>query len=322
MSHIINTLKTRIAVCREIAAITNKPVLYHFLDCTYCNWKYGCRSYQYHDMDFYKLRSFDRAKVMTSGRSKEVAKYNDPQYIHIAQNKNEFNTVFKDFIKRDWLYCKDAKFEEIMAFVQKHNRVIVKPNASEAGSGIYFLESNDVTPKQIEEIIGGDILLEECVIQHPDMAFGGHSVNTIRVITMIDNQSLPHILTAALRCGVGDAKVDNFSIGGVGYPINIENGLIEAYGLQADFMHAPIYIHPNTDIVMIGKKMPFWTEILNLVTEAAKVIPQLRYVGWDVAITTQGPLLIEGNPSPGFGLIEGIGNTRGIYGEIIRYANS
>ena len=139
---------------------------------------------------------------------------------------------------------------------------------------------------------------------------------------MVDTKGIPHILTAALRCGVGDSVVDNFSAGGVGYPVNIEHGLIETFGIQVDNMLDPIYIHPGTDVVMVGQRIPYWKEIRDMVCEAAQVLPQLRYVGWDVAVTLQGPLLIEGNPTPGFGLLEGIGNSRGIYGEIMRYAKS
>jgi len=322
MNPIKKFLKPRIDAANTVSAITHKSFLYHFFDCFYCNWKYGCRCYQYSEMDFYKLRSFDRARTLTSGHKRKAEKFNDPQYLHFTNNKNEFNELYKDFIKRDWLYGKNATAEEVMAFVQKHGRVIVKPNASEAGSGIYILESATATQQQADKIVGQDVLVEECVVQHPDLAFGGHSVNTMRVITMVDNQGQPHVITAAFRCGVGDTVVDNFSAGGVGYPINLKEGLIENYGIQVDNMHNPIYVHPGTDIVMVGQRIPFWNEVMQMVTKAAKVLPQLHYVGWDVAVTEQGPLIIEGNPSPGFGLLEGIGNTRGIYGELVRYANS
>ena len=114
--------------------------------------------------------------------------------------------------------------------------------------------------------------------------------------------------------------VDNFRAGGVGYPVNVEHGIIETYGVQIANRHKQIYVHPGTDIVMVGKAIPYWKETLEMLEEAAKVLPQLRYVGWDVAVTEQGPLIIEGNPTPGFGLLEGIGNNRGIYGAIERYA--
>lgn len=322
MNKISKFFKARIDAARVVSSYTGKSFLYHFLDCFYCNWKYGCRCYQYSEMGFYRLRSFDRERTLTSGHLRIAAKYNAPEFMHYTDRKNEFNEAYSRFIKRDWLYGKDSTADEVGAFIKKHGRVIVKPNESEAGQGIYILEESELNTEKVNSIVGNNVIVEECVVQHPELAFGGQSVNTIRVVTMIDTKGIPHILTAALRCGVGDSVVDNFSAGGVGYPVNIEHGLIETFGIQVDNMLDPIYIHPGTDIVMVGQRIPYWKEIRDMVCEAAQVLPQLRYVGWDVAVTLQGPLLIEGNPTPGFGLLEGIGNSRGIYGEIMRYAKS
>lgn len=322
MKTIGSFLKPRIDAARVVSSYTGKSALYHFFDCLYCNWKYGCRCYQYSDMDFYKLRSFDRTKTLTSGHLQKASRYNNPQYLHFTERKNEFNETYSRFIKRGWLYGMDSTPDAVADFVRSYGRVIVKPNASEAGEGIYLLEGSDVTAEQIAKIAGNDVIVEQCVEQHPDLAFAGKSVNTIRIVTMVDSQGKPHILTAALRCGVGGSVVDNFSAGGVGYPINIEHGIIETFGVQITNRHKPVYIHPGTDIVVVGRRIPFWSEVLSMVEEAASVLPQLRYVGWDVAVTPEGPLIIEGNPSPGFGLLEGIGNNRGIYGAIMRYANS
>ena len=41
-----------------------------------------------------------------------------------------------------------------------------------------------------------------------------------------------------------------------------------------------------------------------MVKEAALLVPEIRYVGWDVAITNDGPCIIEGNEFPSYGLIQ------------------
>ena len=48
-----------------------------------------------------------------------------------------------------------------------------------------------------------------------------------------------------------------------------------------------------------GFKVPFYEEACQMVKEASKVVPSVRYVGWDVAITNKGPVIIEGNCFPG-----------------------
>ena len=43
--------------------------------------------------------------------------------------------------------------------------------------------------------------------------------------------------------------------------------------------------------------MPFWTEILELVREAALTVTPLKYLGWDVAIGPRGAVIVEANPA-------------------------
>jgi len=40
------------------------------------------------------------------------------------------------------------------------------------------------------------------------------------------------------------------------------------------------------------------------VLKAAGLVPQLKIIGWDVAIDPEGPVLIEGNTTPGMTISE------------------
>ena len=42
-----------------------------------------------------------------------------------------------------------------------------------------------------------------------------------------------------------------------------------------------------------------YKEACNLVKEAATVVEEVKYIGWDIAITPKGPSIIEGNSYPG-----------------------
>ena len=44
-----------------------------------------------------------------------------------------------------------------------------------------------------------------------------------------------------------------------------------------------------------GYQIPYVKEAIDLCLKAATVVPQLRYIGWDVATTPTGPAIIEGN---------------------------
>jgi hypothetical protein len=58
--------------------------------------------------------------------------------------------------------------------------------------------------------------------------------------------------------------------------------------------------HPETGKTIQGFKIPYWEEMIELVEKASKVVSEVGYIGWDVAITPNGPILIEGNTSPGY----------------------
>ena len=57
--------------------------------------------------------------------------------------------------------------------------------------------------------------------------------------------------------------------------------------------------HPMTGTDLIGAPVPFCHEARQLVTDAALRVPELGYIGWDVAITEKGPILVEANQFPG-----------------------
>ena len=58
-------------------------------------------------------------------------------------------------------------------------------------------------------------------------------------------------------------------------------------------------VHPISHINLIGYKVPNFDKCINMVCECAKIVPDVKYVGWDVAITKNGVSLIEGNCYPG-----------------------
>ena len=70
---------------------------------------------------------------------------------------------------------------------------------------------------------------------------------------------------------------------------------------------------------MLGYKIPNWEKVIETVTEAAKVVPQCRYIGWDVAILNDDVELIEGNHNPDHDLLEFVGSERMFYKKIMQY---
>lgn len=316
MYHITkNDVRKDWEAAREVSKVTRKSLLYHFVDCIWCNARYGCEAEQYVSGDFYKMKSYDRKDTYTIGRSFQVRNLvNGSEDIHFLSNKKDFNTFFASYIRRDWISCEDHDLEALSQFVMNHDRIIVKPMGGMKGNGIF--EFDKLNMESLNDLVGKKILLEECIASHPLLNFNNKSLNTIRIITLLGKDGNVQVLKAALRCGVGDALVDNMSAGGVAYPVNINYGRIDGPGLAGTYSlddRNYIYVHPGTDTFMVGYEIPFWKEALSAVINAASKLSQVRLVGWDVAVTANGAELIEGNSRPGPATLEYFGGQQGFY---------
>lgn len=69
---------------------------------------------------------------------------------------------------------------------------------------------------------------------------------------------------------------------------------------------------------MLGRKIPHWDEVVAISKRAAECLPEIRFIGWDVAIGEDGVQLIEGNHNPDYELMEFFGS-RGYYEIIKKY---
>ena len=287
-----------------------------WIDSTWSLVRYGCLIRQYTYGCFYKIIPPLRRTIMTQRRLESVIKeFNDPKYIYLLKNKNVFNETFSFWVKRKWLWSRSMELSSFQKLIEHCKMVFIKPLDEQEGKGIKTMKSSDLMlslESSFQNLIKENCLIEEPIRQHPLMAFNNSAVNTVRVITCLDSHGEPHILRAALRVGVGASMIDNYSAGGVMYDVDVETGHIDNQGIGHDRKRY-IY-HPGSNICMLGFKIPNWDKVVDGVCKAATLIPKIRFVGWDVAITEDGIELIEGNHNPGLYAMESAGRT-GAYSE-------
>ena len=60
---------------------------------------------------------------------------------------------------------------------------------------------------------------------------------------------------------------------------------------------------------MPGRLIPYWSETLQMVKSAAEMMPSVKFIGWDVAITKDSPIIIEGNHDPDLDIMEFVGRS-------------
>jgi hypothetical protein len=137
-------------------------------------------------------------------------------------------------------------------------------------------------------------LVEELIIQDGEIAgFNPPSVNTCRLYSIL-NKSDVAITGSYLRMGVGDVAIDNYSSGGIMAKVDIDTGIITTFGKNK--LGRSFILHPNSNKQIIGFVIPRWDEIKRTIEEAARVVPTVRYVAWDVAVNNRGDIcIIEGN---------------------------
>lgn len=299
---------------------------YHLLDAFRCYLRYGCDEVQYGEGGFWQLSREERARTYTKQHAYALSpRFNPPESALLCKRKERFNRYFSDYVRRPWIACRESSAEEIRRFIEAQARLIVKDSRAMQGKGVYALEpgepdSGTSASEWAARLAGQDVLLERWITQHPAMDFGGRCVNTVRVTTVRDREGNVHLLKAVLRCGVGEAVVDNFTQGGVVYPLDMERGVIEGPGTRKHTAgQGGIRVHPGTSREMVGFSVPFWPETLAMIRDVAARIPDLRLIGWDVAITPDGPELVEGNTRPGPALLEYVGKKKGFYREILSY---
>ena len=280
---------------------TGKSKIYLLYDMQKCARKYGAGYMDYDLFEMYNLNKEQRDTYITRGRNNEIVrKYNNKEYFHIFENKDEFNTLFKDYIKRDWIKVKDTPKEKVIAFMEKHNEFMAKPIDGGCGHGIEKINTSNY--KSLDEVYdkltegNNNFELEEVIKQHSEVSkIYPDAINTVRVVTILKD-NVPHVICAYFRIGNGK-YVDNFNSGGMVAPVNELTG--EVVDRAIDKKKNLYENHPQTGAKIKGFKFPDWDKAISMCKEASKVVPQMGYIGWDVCFTPNGPIFVEGNEFPG-----------------------
>lgn len=129
---------------------------------------------------------------------------------------------------------------------------------------------------------------------------GAEGLQTVRVVTITDDDGVVRIVAARLRLISGSTAHDNFDYGRTGNLIanlDLASGAIQSViggkGKPRAICH--VETHPRTGRALLGVRVPGWQQARDLVQRAARAFAPLRTIGWDVGITDDEPLLIEGN---------------------------
>jgi hypothetical protein len=123
---------------------------------------------------------------------------------------------------------------------------------------------------------------------------------TIRIVTVRPPDGEPELVCAVYRMATGGNSTDNFSIAGLAAPVSLRDGRLGG-AVRSDprLVIAPVARHPDTGAAIEGTSLPWWHEAKALALAAHTKLRAMACVGWDVALTSAGPVLVEANWAPG-----------------------
>ncbi len=251
-------------------------------------------------------------------------------YFDIAKNKflsymlfNSFQEAQpKIFIQYDGGYIYDHRrslisnheFDKLLLQI-KSNKLFLKPNKGSWGLGIIVFKqgidgyyTHDGQKLSVDYLRTNlkkeDYILQEGIVQTKEMSeIYPNSINTVRVITKCVDQK-PSVLYTVLRMGQGGAQVDNAGSGGLFLSIDVESGRLYEYAHEHTVKNNTYTQHPDTGFIFKDKKINGWEELKQFCLINALKMREIAYVGWDVALTDEGPVLVELNTSPDMYLAE------------------
>ena len=301
------SLKKMWRIVKQVHQDSGRASFVIFLDMIYCAFIYGVGYQDYQVFGFAHIRGKENRKTfMTMNDNLAVVRaLNDRDASQIFVDKCRFNRRFSEYIGRGFLDLRECTFEEFDRFLQGKTVVFAKTVDNFGGKGIAKLElSQFIDHKRLHQMMmaGKQYLVEECIEQDERMnSLCASSVNTIRIVTLVKEREV-HVMYSLIRIGDGKRFVDNISSDGMYCPVD-ENGVLSEPAF-CDATGEYYEIHPYTGAKLLGFQIPRFHEAVEMVKRAALEVEEVRYVGWDVAISTDGPVLVEGNTIPGYDMCQ------------------
>ncbi|WP_309616191.1 sugar-transfer associated ATP-grasp domain-containing protein [Salinibacterium sp.] len=293
-------VRNMLVVASAVSALSGKPRWVILVDMVVCSVVYQAGYLDYQEFEFWSLSSRERRTWITSGNANAIViKYNQRSFREQFIDKLTFNRLFDPYLGRAWLDVRTTSTAELQQFVMHHGSVMAKRLDGMGGAGIRKYLANDTVDfddLRSQLLTDEQFLVEAFITQHPAMAaLCPTSVNSLRMITFFDGTNV-HVMEAVLRLGNG-ADVDNYARGGM-YTVIDEKTGIAPYGAFDKDAHT-FTTHPLTGVSIVGFRVPLFDEVLALLDTVARIVPQIAYVGWDVAIANDHPVIIEGNYNTG-----------------------
>lgn len=222
---------------------------------------------------------------------------------------------------------------QMEAKLQPLDEFVLKPAQGSGGGGILVISgrADERAGSLWRTPSGKSVTLSAIQRQVADIVFGSYSFSSADT-AMFEQRLLPadllhqlspwglpdvRIIAVQNQLVMAMSRIPTLASGG---RANLHQGAVGvgldlASGKTTHAMHAnrPVSRHPDSDMNLIGLQLPFWSQVLEVSRLCAQTLP-LKYLGIDVALTDQGPMVLEVNARPGLAIQ--LANDRGMRPEL------
>ena len=302
MSYIINRIKSiqfkrMNEVLNREASLNNRSRLSIKMDYLKCVFKYKLGYVDYMKGNYANLNDTDRTKMLNGENYRALLAYLNPiKYRVTMDDKIVCNKIFHKYIKREYIDLRITSLNDFKKFVKEKEVVFAKLVDGFGGDGVKKIKAENVEDyeKLYKELIEKrQFLVEERIIQHRELdKINSAAVNNIRIVTILKDGEVT-IFERILR--INDGLTDTISSHDIQGRLDDKGNLISK--MVDDDLNV-FETHPVTGFKFEGLKIPFMKEAIELCESAALEVPNIRLIGFDIAITKNGPEIIEVNPYP------------------------
>ena len=236
----------------------------------------------------------------------------DDGYRKILANKWRTYLAFGSYFKRTMINITGAQdYGVFEKFCKETPRFITKPVEGSIGKGIEIIELEENQDLRVlfdnlletykpDKSKGRTFVCEELIISDPYFRdIHPQSVNSLRIVTYC-NKGETRLVCAWLKAGKGTSIVDN---GGLLAAVDLETGIVTTDARDKYDHDYPC--HPDTGFRFLGAQIPRWEEVVQMAKDMAAELPEVRLIGWDIALSAEkGWQLIEGNSHGMFNVLQ------------------
>ena len=278
--------------------------------------------------DYIGRKSFLRIKEITERKLKKKSNCSALNYVVVTKDKFYANSIFSSngipcistlaLVTKNGLIFPDGRKVCIDTILEFKQPFFLKNIILEAGTGNYSCKIQEgkinvqgelLSLKEFIGILGSKkwIIQKKHTSHDALRAINSSALNTTRIVTVL-NRNDPEYLCGFHGFATGDSQSDSWNYGSIYVGIDIHKECLTEFGLTSvtDKRSGLLKKHPDSGIPFKDYKIPYLQQAVELCLKAHRLLYFNFIIGWDVAITNAGPLIVEANEKPGMNVAQSL----------------